>query len=192
MRTSSQLKVQFSLLGNGPSGICLSYLLSGNWPHYTGAAHPADEILTARLRYNVATQTSTQDFKKIKSQRQCCQNSRDNHSSPCLQQSSPNRQACKKSDGSTAQPDEADEDSACFARVMNREALDDLSVGLEGRNGGKPLSLLMDQMQHPCLDAGLDVPSLLTWRSKEEHRSHKVIDHVVLGKGPPGGSWHVS
>ena len=33
--------------GNGPSGISLSFLLSGHWPHYTGAA--SDEFLHARL-----------------------------------------------------------------------------------------------------------------------------------------------
>ena len=49
----------------------------------------------------------------------------------------------------------------------------------------------MDQLQHPCVDAGLDVPSLLTWKSVDQHPEHKVIDHVVLGKGQPGGSWQV-
>lgn len=33
--------------GNGPSGISLSFLLSGHWPHYTGSA--SDEFLHARL-----------------------------------------------------------------------------------------------------------------------------------------------
>ena len=33
--------------GNGPSGISLSFLLSGNWPHYTGET--SDEFLHARL-----------------------------------------------------------------------------------------------------------------------------------------------
>ena len=33
--------------GNGPSGISLSFLLSGHWPHYTGAN--SDELLHARL-----------------------------------------------------------------------------------------------------------------------------------------------
>ena len=33
--------------GNGPSGISLSFLLSGHWPHYTGTA--SDEFLHARL-----------------------------------------------------------------------------------------------------------------------------------------------
>ena len=33
--------------GNGPSGIALSYLLSGHWPRYAG--HTEDEFLHARL-----------------------------------------------------------------------------------------------------------------------------------------------
>lgn len=35
-------------LGNGPSGIVLSYMLSGNIPYITSADHP-DEMLSARL-----------------------------------------------------------------------------------------------------------------------------------------------
>lgn len=71
--------------------------------------------------------------------------------------------------------------------------METLSTGLEGRNNGKPLSLLMDQLQHPCLDAGLDIPSLMNWKSIDEHpQTHQIIDHIVLGKGPPGGAWHVS
>lgn len=37
--------------GNGPSGICLSYLLSGNWPHFTGEPHP-NPILQLKLEGN--------------------------------------------------------------------------------------------------------------------------------------------
>ena len=33
--------------GNGPSGIALSYMLSGNWPYYVGQSH--DEFLHSRL-----------------------------------------------------------------------------------------------------------------------------------------------
>ena len=41
------LVLTFDDPGNGPSGISLSLLLSGHWPHYTGAA--SDEFLHARL-----------------------------------------------------------------------------------------------------------------------------------------------
>lgn len=41
------------IIGNGPSAICLSYLLSGNWPFYTGredATIDIDESLQTRLQ----------------------------------------------------------------------------------------------------------------------------------------------
>ncbi|XP_046737818.1 oxidative stress-induced growth inhibitor 1-like [Diprion similis] len=122
------------IVGNGPSGICLSYMLAGNWPYYTGEPHPGDEMLTARL----ANGTSS--------------------------------------------------GLACNTRW----GLETLSLGLEGRNGGRPLPLLIDHLQHPCTDAGLDLPPLLTWLSpgtESGEEDHKVFDHVVLGKGAPGGAW---
>lgn len=58
--------------------------------------------------------------------------------------------------------------------------------GLEGRSNN-PVSLLMDTLNHPCADLGLELPSLLGWRRHPECQ----VDHIVLGKGPPGGSWQV-
>ncbi|XP_067138744.1 oxidative stress-induced growth inhibitor 1-like [Centruroides vittatus] len=60
-----------------------------------------------------------------------------------------------------------------------------LSEGLEGRSNN-PVSLLFDVLNHPEADLGVDNPSLLSW-CREPWRE---IDHVVLGKGPPGGAWH--
>jgi len=37
-----------AIIGNGPSAICLSYFLSGNWPFYNGKTHP-NEILQWHL-----------------------------------------------------------------------------------------------------------------------------------------------
>lgn len=38
----------FTIAGNGPSGLGLSYMLAGHWPYYNGQPHP-DDMLTARL-----------------------------------------------------------------------------------------------------------------------------------------------
>ncbi|XP_069687626.1 oxidative stress-induced growth inhibitor 1-like isoform X1 [Periplaneta americana] len=111
------------VIGNGPSGIALSYLLAGNWPYYNGAVHP-DEMLTTRLS------------------------------------------------------------GAPSGRSIIQQDLRFLSQGLEGRSNN-PVSLLMDTLNHPCADLGLELPSLLEWR----HHPECQVDHIVLGKGPPGGSW---
>lgn len=57
--------------------------------------------------------------------------------------------------------------------------------GIEGRSKN-PVSLLIDAMTHPGADMGLEWPSLLTWR-----KTHRGVEHVVLGKGQPGGAWQV-
>ena len=59
--------------------------------------------------------------------------------------------------------------------------------GLEGRSNN-PVSLLFDTLQKPEADLGMEESSLLEWRLKKE----KHIDHVVLGRGKPGGIWQVS
>ncbi|KAJ9593171.1 hypothetical protein L9F63_015268, partial [Diploptera punctata] len=69
-------------------------------------------------------------------------------------------------------------------RSIIQQDLRFLSQGLEGRSSN-PVSLLMDTLIHPCADLGLELPSLLEWRYHPECQ----VDHIVLGKGPPGGSW---
>ncbi|XP_033327099.2 oxidative stress-induced growth inhibitor 1 isoform X2 [Megalopta genalis] len=149
------------IIGNGPSGICLSYMLAGNWPYYTGEPHPGDEMLTARLCSSVANSELDLERNGINNQ-QRWQNRFD---------------GCERKN-----------QDRCLAR-STRCKLKCLSSGLEGRVGGRPLALLMDQLQHPGVDSGFDVPSLLTWKSREQNPEHKLIDHVVLGKGRPGGAW---
>lgn len=39
---------------------------------------------------------------------------------------------------------------------------------------------------HPGADIAMDLPSMVEYK----YHSDKKINHVVLGKGPPGGSWH--
>ncbi|XP_053980732.1 oxidative stress-induced growth inhibitor 1-like [Hylaeus volcanicus] len=154
------------IIGNGPSGICLSYMLAGNWPYYTGEPHPGDEMLTARLHFSTRPE-------------ECSPASMDDET----RNGTSNRWQQSKSDRC-----ESRSQGRGLAR-STRCKLEHLSSGIEGRVGGRPLALLMDQLQHPCVDAGLDVPSLLTWKSVDQHPEHKVIDHVVLGKGQPGGAW---
>lgn len=157
------------IVGNGPSGICLSYMLAGNWPYYTGEPHPVDEMLTARLHFT--SRSFGNDEEPLENGETTSNNS------------------------TLANDDVNDEGTTCNRQLGNglahssRWKLETLSSGLEGRRGGRPLSLLMDQLQNPCVDAGLDVPSLLHWKSKEQRQEHKIIDHVVLGKGQPGGAW---
>ncbi|KAL7016476.1 hypothetical protein ACKWTF_010035 [Chironomus riparius] len=46
--------------------------------------------------------------------------------------------------------------------------------------------LQFDNLQHPGADFGMKLPCML----KFKHHKDKEIDHVVLGKGKAGGSWH--
>lgn len=115
------------VIGNGPSGISLSYMLSGNWPYWIPEKvqkHP-DEMLKARLNY-------------------------------------------------------ADENKS-----LVEQDLVVLAEGLDGRSNN-PVSLLLDSLEHPCADLGLELPSMLEYK----YDANKQIDHIVLGQGRPGGSWH--
>ena len=51
-----------------------------------------------------------------------------------------------------------------------------------------PVSILLDTLQRPKADLGLDLESNLTWRLNED----KALKHVVLGQGGPGGVWQVN
>lgn len=114
------------VIGNGPSAITLSYLLSGHWPYYkTTQSHP-NEYLHRRLV-----------------------------------------------------------DESVVNKSLIEQDLDYLSDGLEGRSINR-VSVLFDQLQHPEADFGFENPSTLEWR----YHSDKEIDHVVIGKGLPGGAWH--
>ncbi|GJQ86957.1 hypothetical protein Trydic_g5171 [Trypoxylus dichotomus] len=110
------------IIGNGPSGIALSYMLAGNIPYVTSNDHP-DEMLSARLALAVGQSLIYQD-------------------------------------------------------------LEFLANGLEGRSTN-PVSLLLDSLAHPCADIGLEIEPLIEWR-----KNGAEIEHIVFGKGPPGGSWH--
>lgn len=142
-------------------------MLAGNWPYYTGEPHPDDDMLTARLRFcmtdNEEDGDSPDDANTDVTTNNC-------------------RQYSKFGVGRIQ--------GGGLAR-STRYKLECLSSGIEGRGGGRPLALLMDQLQHPRVDAGYDVASLLDWISASEHPEHNIVDHVVLGKGQPGGAWQV-
>uniref|UniRef100_A0A1L8DD72 Uncharacterized protein n=1 Tax=Nyssomyia neivai TaxID=330878 RepID=A0A1L8DD72_9DIPT len=115
------------IVGNGPSGIALSFMLAGHWPYWNPndvESHP-DELLRARLNY------------------------------------------------------------ANNSKSLVEQDLATLADGLEGRSTN-PVSLLLDSLTHPCADLGIELPSMLQYKYHPE----KKIDHVVLGKGKVGGSWH--
>ncbi|GBL84726.1 Oxidative stress-induced growth inhibitor 1 [Araneus ventricosus] len=109
------------VIGNGPSGVTLSYILSGNWPYYNGLPHPV-EFLQYRLQNN---------------------------------------------DKSIIQQD-----------------LASLSEGLEGRSLN-PVSVLFDTLIHPQADLGIENESVISWKFNPDN----AVNHVVIGKGIPGGSW---
>ncbi|GLV36332.1 hypothetical protein CBL_08826 [Carabus blaptoides fortunei] len=111
------------VIGNGPSGIALSFMLSGHLPYLISRDHP-DEMLSARLH-------------------------------------------------------------SATGHSLAQQPLGHLAAGLEGRSTN-PVSLLLDALEHPCADLGIEMASLVQWR----YHKDKEIDHVVFGKGPPGGSWH--
>lgn len=115
------------IIGNGPSGISLSYMLAGNWPYWSPdkIQRHTDELLRARLSY----------YDSQKS--------------------------------------------------LVEHDLFSLADGLEGRSTN-PVSLLLDSLQHPCADLGMELPCMVEY----EFHPEKEIDHLVLGRGPPGGSWH--
>ncbi|XP_046386313.1 oxidative stress-induced growth inhibitor 1-like [Ischnura elegans] len=161
------------VVGNGPSGITLSYILSGHWPYYAG--HKIPESLKQHNR----------SVKNLHHQ-----------AHPAASSSLPSSQSLSRLN-SEDEDDDAQKlplnhpDEYLTARLRETPArsllLQDLrflSQGLEGRSRN-PISLLFDALSHPGADLGLELPSMLKWRY---HPSRKV-DHVVLGKGPPGGSW---
>ncbi|XP_007901432.1 oxidative stress-induced growth inhibitor 2 [Callorhinchus milii] len=119
------LTVPVVIIGNGPSGICLSYLLSGYRPYVApGIVHP-NPILQSKL----------------------------------------------------------EEGSHCS--VVHQD-LEYLGEGLEGRSSN-PVAVLFDTLLHPDADFQFDYPSVLQWKLEK----HENIPHIVLGKGLPGGAWHV-
>lgn len=86
-------------------------------------------------------------------------------------------------EGALAAAEASDTTSEYGLPLVQTELLE-LAQGLDGRTTN-PVSLLYDALMRPYADMGMEMESLIKWR-----RTGQQIDHVVLGKGPPGGSWH--
>ena len=74
-------------------------------------------------------------------------------------------------------------------QIVNRSLMDRnleyLSSGFSAFSGRSvnPISVFFDQLQHPDADLGDIKPSALKWA----YNSKNKIDHLVIGKGLPGG-----
>uniref|UniRef100_A0A5F9DVB1 Oxidative stress induced growth inhibitor family member 2 n=2 Tax=Oryctolagus cuniculus TaxID=9986 RepID=A0A5F9DVB1_RABIT len=121
----SSVTLPVVIIGNGPSGICLSYMLSGYRPYLSSEAMHPNAILHSKL------------------------------------------------------------EEARHLSIVDQD-LEYLSEGLEGRSSN-PVAVLFDTLLHPDADFGYDYPSVLHWKLEQHH----YIPHLVLGKGPPGGAWHI-
>lgn len=72
-------------------------------------------------------------------------------------------------------------------RSLMESDLMELGLNLVGRTGANPISVLMDQLQHPNADFGERNSSLLKWT----YRPDRSVEHVVIGTSEsPGGIWH--
>lgn len=111
------------VVGNGPSGLTMSFVLSGHMPVYNGLNHP-DMLLNAAIR-NLLSPNSGISNTNLTTLAQC----------------------------------------------------------LDGRSGASPNGLLMDSLIRPGADCGITSPSLINWAQAPP------LSHVVIGKGPPGGTW---
>eukprot|EP00667_Euglena_gracilis_P010592 EG_transcript_10789 len=63
-----------------------------------------------------------------------------------------------------------------------------LAEGLEGRSNN-PLALFADTLLQPGVDSGGFPGSVARRAVAVRHAPNRSIPHVVLGQGPPGGSW---
>ena len=133
------------ILGNGPSAITLSYLLSGHVPYYRG--NSSDDFLHLRLSESIDQPLVLQDLEFL-------------------------------SDVSNIFPPS----DFYFKNLVFLVG----GQGLEGRSTN-PVSVLFDALAHPDADLGVEQPSLLEWKFRDDLR----VNHVVLGKGQPGGAWKV-
>lgn len=134
--------------GNGPSGICLSYLLSGHTPYLSADSWHPNPLLHSKL----GEQPHLSLLEQV----------------PVFSSA-----LAERHEGRT------------LTRLFPQD-LEYLCEGLEGRSSN-PVAVLFDSLLLPDSDFGLEHTSPLEWRYEPE----RAVPHLVLGKGPPGGAWHV-
>jgi hypothetical protein len=61
-----------------------------------------------------------------------------------------------------------------------------LFQGCEGRSNNE-VSVFFDKLTHPDADLGMERPSLVDWKQRKDLE----VDHLILGRGRPGGCWEV-
>jgi threonine dehydrogenase-like Zn-dependent dehydrogenase len=133
-------EVPVCVVGNGPSGLAASALLSGHWPFYT-QPHPHrplhDAIESERARVAAASGKSPWDLSLLEL------------------------------------------DLTAALRVAG---------SMEGGRSNNPWALLVDALLHPDADGrrGAADYTCLEFR----HLPERSIEHVVIGRGPAGGSWN--
>lgn len=161
---------RLSFPGNGPSGICLSYLLSGHTPYFSPDASHPNPLLHGKLgeqpHLSLLQQVRDAQSESFAPTCLCCCSGRGKKKS-----------IISNKDGrcDTASP-----------LLFLLQDLEYLCEGLEGRSSN-PVAVLFDSLLLPGSDFGLEHTSPLEWRYEPEH----AVPHLVLGKGPPGGAWHV-
>jgi hypothetical protein len=128
------------VVGNGPSALAASALLSGHWPFYV-QPHPHrplhDAIETERARVAAASRKNTRDVSLLEL------------------------------------------DLTAALRVVG---------SMEGGRSNNPWALLVDALLHPDADGRRGAADYTCLEVR--HLPGRSIEHVLIGRGPAGGSWN--
>lgn len=192
----------------GPSAITLSYLLAGNHPYYLGDQNEnklSNEELHCRL-----VEADESELIQFKQSEQKLRHKHEKAKFFCRSMLNSDSESLdsqineindldlvgpSNDDGVFADDDEAPAAEFSFddklindqivSRSLMERNLEYLSSGLSGRSVN-PVSVFLDQLQHPDADMGENKPSCLRW----VYNCKNKIDHLVIGKGLVGGAWH--
>ena len=160
--TNDSNHVTVAIVGNGPSALAASSLLSGFWPFYDFEAnpHPHDALHKALMK----------ELGRVKS-------------TP----SSPPRGAGEKFDSVVSSSD-----FPSILELDLREALDIVSQPSFPKRTHSPWAILVDTLLHPSADGPSGRKpdfTCLQWKKVTDER--KIIKHAIVGPaGQGGGSWN--